>query len=250
MEIYDSLLKPRGIQHDKECHILGKANALKDPSCLICWRIKIEEWIIPEMKDHFNTFWTFITNSFPAQTYTIHTVQAFINITQIYSDLEEDENENKDQTQRMYRQIERLIGSIRYSEKPNQTTQEMVQSIVFYIHSLGQIEANTEQLNNEARNIAWRAERIAVNKKFNQFWEWYKTISSALIPNTLAITKFANLLKLEEEITNQANIEVRQNLNELLDNINHQNNDFDRKEQISQIVDRFIYSQAFRLNDE
>ena len=43
MEIYDSLLKPRGIQHDRECHILEKTNALKDPSCLICWKIKIEE---------------------------------------------------------------------------------------------------------------------------------------------------------------------------------------------------------------
>lgn len=109
-------------------------------------------------------------------------------------------------------------------------------------------EVEVEHLNAEARNLARRMERAIVNQTFDRFLTWYRTIAPVEAPTTQVVVTLANHLKLEDEITNSANSEVRRNLHKLIDEINYRNTDFDRNEIISQTIDRYVYSQAFKAN--
>src|SRR6516162_1789321 len=259
MEIYDSLLQPRALQHDKEFHDQRKANAIRDPSCPRCCNMRNEGWT-PITKENFEAFWEFYVDLTPAYAYTFHTVQAVTNIIETYNRIEENVEGGEDSMttdemmRRIIRQAERVIGSVRYSHKPTERSQELIGRIASYAKLIAQVrtneEAQAEQLSAEARSLARRTERAIINKKFDEFWEWYKTITPAVVPSTQAVTTFVELLRLEDEITNSANTEVRRNLHQLIDQITYQDYGFDRNDVIAQIIDRFVYSEAFRLNND
>src|SRR6185437_40796 len=104
---YNSL-KERSTRHYKEAHIRENRVFIKDPACVICYPSK-------EISEEFNKFWDWYGIKIPVATYSAYTVKIFQEL------LSQDINE-KDQTQTKLLQ---LIGSIRYSTKPELTIPEI-----------------------------------------------------------------------------------------------------------------------------
>src|SRR5262249_5861087 len=101
MELYDQW-KVRADQHDFELHSQNKLNAIKDPSCSICYPPHTQN-IDEGFKQLFLTFWEYYQELCEAEKYTWKTMNHFGSLLlaeQTYNEHLQNENQESPEAQR------------------------------------------------------------------------------------------------------------------------------------------------------
>ena len=118
MNEYNNIWKNRAINHDIGAHTRRQQHFIKDPSCVIC--NSIDSIIISE---EFTRYWNWYQTIVPAETYSSQTIESF-------NELLQEENLVETTVPRIRREIERIIGSVRYTRAPGISLQEIKREIV------------------------------------------------------------------------------------------------------------------------
>src|ERR1051326_7451349 len=117
-EFYE-FYEERKRKHYHQRHELEReGDYLRDPSCTECYPITFE----PET--YFHNFWEWYKSITPAETYNLYTV----------------------------RQLEELIGSITYREKPDKTSKDIYQEILDRFTWSNRFELNNEEVEELLKN--------------------------------------------------------------------------------------------------
>jgi hypothetical protein len=85
--------------------------------------------------------------------------------------------------------------------------------------------------------------------KFDRFWDWYKTITTAVAYDNETKKRFKILLHLEETIA-EASSEIIWKVNRVIKSITYQRTFSNTDEIIEKIIEIFIFSKAFTLNEK
>lgn len=262
MNEYENLWKPRAQRHDEECHNQRLTNYMIDPSCPLCYPIR-DVAMDSEMMQGFLLFWSWYQPTFHAATYTRNTINDFNNAILVKRDFYEEnnrigggrENEIDRLATRVRVVVERLIGSIRYNRKPPLMIESIIVYVVDCVARMNDWElrrTNEEERQRQIENLRRESEEQINNQKFDRFWIWYMTIAPTYRYSDDTKEVFKQLTEWEAEIADARNAEINRLLRRLISSILYtQYTTLDIEELKTQIRERFIYSQNFRLdNDE
>ena len=130
-------LQERSSKHYNAVHIANNRGGLKDPSCVICYPPG-------EISEEFDKFWNWYRTKIPATTYSEYTTRIFKDLLR----LDIGTRSRTRDTKLIY-----LIGSIRYSEKPELLIPDIAIRIIeifvcskYFELSIEQAERNLEEI--------------------------------------------------------------------------------------------------------
>ena len=219
---YWLLWRERAQRHDYEAHQLRGSKFISDPSCPICYPVNEETFPKEsQLKNCFDIFWTWYSESFNAITYTIRTIQYFGNAIAEEHILAESENE----TGRVNDQIFKTIGSIRYFNIPElnelKVTIEVIHSIIQINKMRVENATNEEIIESLKIKQKERSEKEKLRKKFIRFWKWYQTVTTAQNFKAETVGYLDQLITLGEE-TNKNYDEIYTTLQLLVTSIEYE----------------------------
>ena len=243
MELYESLWKPRAERHYFEKHQQNLKDSQKDPSCPICYSIRNME-PIPK----FIEFWQEYLEIVPeAEGYNQNTVQGVCALLLMdEEDILDNENVKSQQN------IEKIIGSIRYTQRPKIKVivlRKRVKAIIAWEVKEREDDVEQKEARIEEWTYGWVIPQEELDSKFNLFWNWYQTITIAIVYDRETKKYFKVLLHLEETIA-EASSEIIWRINRVITSITYQQTFSNIDEIIERIIERFIFSQTFTLNIE
>ncbi|MBV8802943.1 MAG: hypothetical protein JO131_08295, partial [Gammaproteobacteria bacterium] len=228
-----------------------------DPSCLICHPIQSN---VPNSSLilKFNTFWNWYKSIMYADTYTHNTINEFESLLLNEIELEDENNQNPEKIERIRNRskviIERLAGSVRYQKQPPLPLTDistLVRDCMWEIINLDHRKSQQSGSSRDLGELQDQHERVILNQKFDRFWSWYITITPATGYNDELKGIFSKLMEWDTEVVDTRNRETNRLLIRLISNIIYLRTDiFDKEDVKIQIIDRIVYSQGFRLNDE
>src|ERR1041385_5451785 len=137
MMITFEALQERTTKYNRAVHIENNSEGLKDPSCVICYPPR-------EISEEFDKFWNWYQTKVPAITYSEYTIRKFKDLLRL---------EIGEQNLARDTRLINLIGSIRYSKKPELTILDIATKIIeificskYFELSIEQAERNLEEL--------------------------------------------------------------------------------------------------------
>ncbi|CAG8710189.1 15669_t:CDS:2, partial [Rhizophagus irregularis] len=177
MDIWDSLQNIRD-NHDMQKHIQKLSRYQRDLSCRKCYGYLKDNK--KELKE-FLEFWRILKELIPQMgTYNWNTIINF-------SDLIPNEDEAIVEVKKRRKAISVIIYSIRYDERPEYTYKGIETIIEIIMENWVRIDDKGEvmvgindikeeiQTNKEVVEYGHRIGEKEIERRFNEFWEWYKT---------------------------------------------------------------------------
>ncbi|POG71464.1 hypothetical protein GLOIN_2v1478394 [Rhizophagus irregularis DAOM 181602=DAOM 197198] len=207
MDIWDSLQNIRD-NHDMQKHIQKLSRYQRDLSCRKCYGYLKDNK--KELKE-FLEFWRILKELIPQMgTYNWNTIINF-------SDLIPNEDEAIVEVKKRRKAISVIIYSIRYDERPEYTYKGIETIIEIIMENWVRIDDKGEvmvgindikeeiQTNKEVVEYGHRIGEKEIERRFNEFWEWYKTKTGVIEESDRTKDYFKGLLYLEEMIANEEN---------------------------------------------
>jgi len=256
MEEFQNHLKSRNIQHDLEAHQQKQTEYLKDISCTICYSdITVHE----EFQTNFNHFWEWYKETFHAKTYNQYTITYFQQIIIKEKEWSEktnlqEESQNDSETKELFDKVNQyitnLIETFRYEKNIIYSYYEMVTLIFQCVIQIIQRNRKILELENLLKQMEVIEGKVLKNR-FQQFWNWYQTITPVTRYTPITIKHFKILLENSQELPDQSNQLIKQNLKGLIETIIYQpTSNLNIKEIKTQVIEQFRYSKNFTLNEE
>ena len=268
MDFYETEWKPRSEAHDREAHIENRENPTRDPSCPKCYNRNIFE---PPLETYhgFNLFWEWYSFIFHAIEYNTNTLNEFGNALLIERNIQairdkgeidlEDPQANE-LIIHLCDCITRIMESMRYSKAPDISRYQAWQIIIPYLREINLTlkilrendwRMNWEEIEEILKRKSNEVSEEIIEERFQRFWTWYQTIIPVRQYNEETKEHFRALLELEDEVTHTTNPSIRNHLKRIISSITYVRYDnLDKEDLLLQIVERFIYSKSFRLNEE
>ncbi|GBC30568.2 hypothetical protein GLOIN_2v1825001 [Rhizophagus irregularis DAOM 181602=DAOM 197198] len=206
MDIWDKL-QAIWDNHEMQKHIEKLSEYQRDPSCRKCYR-NLEDR--KELKE-FLEFWKILKELIPQ-------VGTFIWNTIInFSNLIPNEDEATVKVKKRRKVINVIIYSIRYDEKPEYTYKgietiiEIIMENWLRVDDEGKIMVSVNkikeeiQTNEEIIEFGHRIGEKEIERRFNEYWLWYKMKTGVVEESDRTRDYFKGLLYLEETIANKEN---------------------------------------------
>ena len=203
-----------------------------------------------ELRTEFTLFWDAYTTDIPeAGGYNSNTLQGVYNL--LICNPEELWEEDENVRQRVDQNVDRIVGSVRYTEKPGIRIEHLRNIVKALIFALITTFKGDEVLGQHIEQQFYLATipQEELELKFNRFWNWYQTITLAVSYEDEAKKHFGMLLYIGEDIAG-AGYDVVRRITRMVRSIRHRRVDFNMDEMIMQIIDRFVYSHIFELDEE
>ena len=223
MEIFEQLLQPRSLDHDKRVHVqqTHTGEVSKDPSCVLCNMVRTTPSI-----DFWN-FWKWYRKVTGAETYTENTIKVFYK-KEIKTDWENMEE--------VTAKAISLIETMRYHPKNGIEikTQDLVRRLTLVIIQSdwfkGKIEEENEEMSelsdddiisisSTVSSIAENEDGIGESKEFKRFWELFKKLEPRVRSfNKNAIDGFEKLIMTKDEVLENLAAQEEEEVNKLTEN--------------------------------
>ncbi|PKC54188.1 hypothetical protein RhiirA1_477800 [Rhizophagus irregularis] len=198
MDIWDKL-QAIWDNHEMQKHIEKLSEYQRDPSCRKCYR-NLEDR--KELKE-FLEFWKILKELIPqVGTFTWNTIINFSNLIP-------NEDEATVKVKKRRKAINVIIYSIRYDEKPEYTYKGIETIIEIIMENWLRVDDEGKimeiQTNEEIIKFGHRIGEKEIERRFNEYWLWYKMKTGVVEESDRTRDYFKGLLYLEETIANKEN---------------------------------------------